>query len=104
MITKYKSIDFSQIKPRMIYYEHWCLSNSDEECSKYLEDKGYRLIQEYADTLAIVDVSVSKITSLRHCLARLHRKTLLIENRKNIEAIYFFASLLLKHCFHPFQS
>jgi len=46
-----------------------------EECSKYLEDKGYRLIQEYADTLAIVDVSVSKITSLRHCLARLHRKT-----------------------------
>jgi len=61
----------------MIYYEHWCLSNSDiEECSKYLEDKGYRLIQEYADTLAIVDVSVSKITSLRHCLARLHRKTL----------------------------
>jgi len=96
-----KSIDFSQIKPRMIYYEHWCFNSDIEECSKYLEDKGYRLIQEYADTLAIVDVSVSKITSLRHCLARLHRKTLLIENRKNIEAIYFFASLLLKTLLLP---
>jgi len=25
-----------------------------EECSKYLEDKGYRLIQEYADTLFVL--------------------------------------------------
>jgi len=56
-------------------YEHWWVVIVIEECSKYLEDKGYRLIQEYADTLAIVDVSQQNHI-FKALSGSLHRKTL----------------------------
>ena len=49
-----KSIDFSILKPQLIYYEHRHLSREDKEDSKrFLAEKGYDIIAGEFDNLAI---------------------------------------------------
>jgi hypothetical protein len=49
-----KSIDFSKLNPRLIYYEHRHLSSEDKENSKkFLSEKGYDIIAGEFDNLAI---------------------------------------------------
>ena len=49
-----KSIDFSKLNPRLIYYEHRHLSSEDKENSKkFLTEKGYDIIAGEFDNLAI---------------------------------------------------
>ena len=48
-----KTIDFREIKPRMILYEHGLLSYEDQkECEKLLRDKGYSIKVFSRDTFA----------------------------------------------------
>ncbi len=50
-----KSIDFSKIKPKMIFYEHSHLNSKDmQECRNFLRKKGYSLIKKGPDTLAFI--------------------------------------------------
>jgi len=48
-----KTINFNEIKPRMILYEHLHLSNLDKNsCNELLKKEGYKLIVKYGDTFA----------------------------------------------------
>lgn len=50
-----KTIDFSILKPKLIYYEHRHLTPEDREASvKYLEGKSYNILKGEFDNLAIL--------------------------------------------------
>jgi hypothetical protein len=50
-----KLIDFSEIKPSMILYEHIHLNAMDStQCMNLLKDKGYSLIIQGKDTFAFL--------------------------------------------------
>jgi FkbM family methyltransferase len=48
-----KLINFKHLKPRILHYEHMHLSESDRrDCEQYLKDKGYKINNGFADTIA----------------------------------------------------
>ncbi len=50
-----KLIDFTKLKPKMIFYEHMHLNKKDvKECENLLKDQGYSLTTNKSDTLAIL--------------------------------------------------
>jgi FkbM family methyltransferase len=47
-----KTIDFNEIKPKMILYEHLHLSNQDKTSCENLLKQNYKLLSKYGDTFA----------------------------------------------------
>ena len=48
-----KQIDFGNVRPKIIHYEHSCLGSDIKKSWKYLENNGYELMHLSSNTLAV---------------------------------------------------